>query len=114
PATVPTTFTSGTVYQFALLSTAQFLTPLPGPSSTASAGPTAAASVSTVTDAFTCPTSAGTANSIARVDASSDAPRRHKRLHPSAQAHTSGTTLLAVSYDRSTAQSNAAQIESRE
>jgi subtilisin family serine protease len=112
--TIASTFTSGTVYEFALLSTAEFLTPSAAPSSTATAAPTAVSTTSTVANAYVCPTSANAVNSVARVEASGDGPRRRARLRPSAAQRASGTTFLAVSYDRSSAQSNSVQIASRE
>lgn len=114
PATTGVTFASGTTYQFALLSTSQFLTPLPGPSTSSNAAPTTSPTPTNVTDAFTCPTSATTANAVARTNTNAEATRRQARLRPRAKANTSGTTLLAVSYNRASLQSNSAQIQSRE
>jgi subtilisin family serine protease len=112
PGMVPITFTGGTVYAFALLSTAQVLTPATAPPSQTTAAPTSTPSSSPAGNAYACPQS-GAPNSVVRLAANGEGPRRLAR-HQNTSSAVSTTTLLAVTYDRSSAQTNATQIASRE
>ncbi len=118
PSTGPITFASGTTYAFALFSTAQPLvapTPTPVPTRSPTPAPTPVPSPTTSADvaaAFTCPATGSASASEARTSATGDATRR-RLLHAGSVAAAS-TTLLAVSYDRGRAQSEAAVIASRE
>jgi hypothetical protein len=112
-ATGPITFASGTIYAFALFSTAQALvapTPTPAPLQSSSATPSPSAS--SVAAAFTCPVTGAASASEARGNLNGDATRR-RLLHAGESAATS-TTLLAVSYNRGRAQTDAVAIASRE
>jgi subtilisin family serine protease len=105
PAPGPVTFRTGTTYAFALISTAQPIvvpTPTPSPIATATATPAPAT-------AFTCPTT-GTA-SFARVAATVE---KHRAPLRGSRSGTPSATMLAVTYDRARAQTNAVQIASRE
>jgi subtilisin family serine protease len=106
PTSGPVTFRTGTTYAFALISTAQPLvvaTPSPSPS------PTATATASPGSTAFTCPTT-GTA-SFVRSGATVEKRRAPFR---GTRSGTPSATMLAVTYDRATAQTSAVQIASRE
>jgi subtilisin family serine protease len=114
-ATGPITFASGTIYAFALFSTAQALvapTPTPLPLQSSSGTPSPSPSPSSVAAAFTCPVTGAASASEARANVNGDATRR-RLLHAGAVAAAS-TTLLAVSYNRGRAQTDAVAIASRE
>jgi subtilisin family serine protease len=113
PGSVPVTFVGGTVYAFALLSTAQVLTPATAPPSRATSAPTSASTVSPVSNQFLCPTT-GAPNSIVRLAASGEGAARQRVHRQPAQPAASANTLLAVEYDPSSARANATQIASRE
>jgi hypothetical protein len=115
PLTGPITFTSGTTYVFALFATAQVLVaPTPAPSPTRSPSPTPSPSPSaSAATAFSCPATGAAPASFARNGTPGEATRR-PAARGTGTAAAAGTTLLAVSYDRSRAFANAVQIASRE
>jgi hypothetical protein len=113
PLTGPVTFASGTTYAFALFATAQALVaPRPTPSPSPSPSPTPSPTASAVT-AFSCPATGAASASFARIATPGEATRRPVPRGNGAGA-VAGTTLLAVSYDRSRAFANAVQVASRE
>jgi subtilisin family serine protease len=109
PAPGPVTFLAGTTYAFALITTGQVLvtaTPSPAPTSTPTLPP--------VAGAFTCPTTGAASFARAPADGSAvEATRRTFRRTGTARV-ASATTLLAVTYARSNAVTNEAQIAARE
>ena len=120
PAPGPITFRAGTTYAFALISTAQPLvsaTPTPTPSASPSPTPTPAPAQSptapAVGAAFSCPATGAVSASFARNSVNGEATRRAV-LRRAGTVAASATTLLAVTYDRSRAVTNAVQIASRE